>query len=135
MSRDVAGFLAELNRYFEILPPAERHGLDRGVPTTRWEPGRAPRLETTGAGDGRASDAEVLQESFERLRRLRFGTSSFGDELCTDAGRSAFPCWFRDQAGFLFAPSARERRGCRGPTGHAEDCGQDGRETTAGSFL
>lgn len=98
MSRDVAGFLAELNRYFETLPPAERGGLDRGVPTTRWESGRAPRLETTGAGDGRISDAEVLQESFERLRRLRFGTPSFGDELCTDAGRSAYPCWFRDHA-------------------------------------
>jgi len=104
VSRDVAGFLAELNRYFETLPPAERAGLDRGVSTTIWETGRAPRPETTGAGDGRSSDAEVLQESFERLRRLRFGTSSFGDELCTDTSRAAFPCWFRDHA--LEIPSA-----------------------------
>jgi len=104
VSRDVASFLAELNRYFEALPPAERTGLDRGVSTTIWESGRAPRLETTGAGDGRSSDAEILQESFERLRRLRFGTASLGDELCTGTSRAAFPCWFRDHA--LEIPSA-----------------------------
>jgi hypothetical protein len=104
MSRDVAGFLVELNRYFEGLPPTERTGLDRGASTTVWEAGRSPRVEIRGAGDGETSDAEILQESFERLRRLRFGTSSFGDELCAAPARTAFPCWFRDHS--LEIPSA-----------------------------
>lgn len=98
MSRDVAGFITELTRYFDGLPPSERTRLDRGVSTTVWETGRAPRRETSGSGDGRISEQEILQESFERMRRLRFGTASFADEIGTDASRTSFPCVFRDHA-------------------------------------
>ncbi|HEX5036914.1 MAG TPA: hypothetical protein VFX30_07120 [bacterium] len=98
MSRTVSLLLADLRSYFEALPEAERASVDRGAPHTVWTAGSAPHEEIAGAHDGRLDDQELLQEAYDRLGRIRFGTASFDQELCPGASPSSFACWFRDHA-------------------------------------
>jgi hypothetical protein len=100
---------AQLRLYLQRRLGLTDADLDQGLPLQAWSPeltldgiSTLPPTSSPGSPDGTVTDAEIFQETFRRLDLLRFGTSSFAEDLMAsgDAAQEFYGEYARD-AGYF----------------------------------